>query len=104
MSTRHPKPSYEQDAPPSPRKRVPRVHLEQIDGRWALRVGRRAEATFDDQDKAVRAGMRRARKLSARLFYHRPDGRIQEAATSEADEMFLDLWHRIYDHHNPATN
>ena len=82
-----------------PARRV-HVHVVPSGDGWGIRVGRRIEKSFATRFEASKAAIPFARERGSRLFVHHESGQIREASTDEADEMFLDVWKRIYDSHN----
>jgi len=76
----------------APKRRSTHVRIVPVDGRFAVRVGRRTEAVFDTEGEAYEAANPLARRLSARLFRADADGRPRlELSTSDADELLFKL-------------
>ena len=100
MATKQPKVPAENSEPTngtSPRRRSTHVRIVPVDGRFAVRVGRRTEAVFDTAGEAYEAANPLARKLSARLFRADACGRPRrELSTSEADELLIQLWRKVH--------
>ena len=100
MATKQPKAPAENSGFSSgsaPRRRSTHVRIVPVDGRFAVRVGRRTEAVFDTEGEAYEAANPLARRLSARLFRADAAGRPRrELSTSEADELLIQLWRKVH--------
>ncbi|HEX8696243.1 MAG TPA: hypothetical protein VF746_27745 [Longimicrobium sp.] len=99
MATKQPKVPANGPEPTNgsaPRRRSTHVRIVPVDGRFAVRVGRRTEAVFDTEGEAYEAANPLARKLSARLFRADADGRPRrELSTSETDELFFKFLKKV---------